>query len=119
MPTSTRMTPDDSWAEYRRLVISELERLNKEFTNNQNNTSLSHQSIQQTISDLKQQLIDKMHYAITESESRHATNNKEIHARLSALENDVVTIRTQSTTACTIVAFVVTVIGVVINIFIK
>lgn len=119
MVTPSNKPDDYSWHEYRRLVVSELERLSNQLSNYKNNADSDKISHIDVIADLKEVLIRRIHEVELSTNNSILIKCEELRAKIAVLDNSVASMKAQAAIIGAVTSIVLTIAGLFVKYFIK
>lgn len=122
MPTPTKPNLKENtngWAEYRRLVLAEIERLNITTSKLETQQSTDKISWHQQISEAQRQMVDKLHATESRMDDEYEEKHDEISEKVDKLINDMTSIKATAAALGAVAGLVVTIIGILISVYLK
>lgn len=110
---------EGGWIEYRRLVLSELERINTTLKACESHSSTIHVSLSTTISDVKQNLMEKLHSHKEIIEKDYETKIDKLEERVDRQGTQITGLKVTCSLLGGLAGFVVAVAGVLATLYTK
>ena len=119
MPAKHLGNDAESWIEYRRLVLSELERLSLVVERLEAQLVAAQLASSHAIAETHRNMLERIHHLIDELDEKISKRTAEADDRVNKLSQEVVTLKAQSALLGAAAGFIVAVVAVVVAFFVR